>query len=161
MYQLIDPFTLFHFQVFISHLRNPHYWTQAQLSHEHSTWAGLSFEMLCLNHSEQIKRVLSIAGVQTEVLSWFGKGERKAQIDMLIDRADDCINLCEMKYYNDVLRLNQKNEDEIRRKVNVFYEETGTRKQIIVTLITAHGLEHNVHSGCVQQELTLDDIIKA
>lgn len=117
--------------------------------------------MLCLNHSEQIKRILGIAGIQTEVLSWFGKGEySKAQIDMLIDRADDCINLCEMKYYNDELRLTQQDEDDIRRKMNVFYEQTGTRKQIITTIITAHGLAHNVHSGCIQQELTIEDIIK-
>jgi len=161
LYQLIDPFTLFYFQVFVNHSNNPHYWTQAYLSHEHSTWAGLSFEMLCLNHANQIKQVLGIVGMHTQVLSWFGKGDsNKAQIDMLIDRADDCINICEMKYYNDILHLTQKDEDDVRRKINVFLEQSGTHKQVILTLITAHGLEHNAHSGGIQQELTLEDIIK-
>lgn len=162
LYQLIDPFTLFYFQVFVGHAHNPHYWTQMFLSQEHSTWAGLSFEMLCLNHSEQIKQALSIAGMQSEVLSWFGQGEfRKAQIDMLINRSDDCINICEMKYYNDTLRMTQQDEDDLRRKVNVFLEQSRTHKQIIITMITAHGVEHNTHFGLVQQELTIDDIIQA
>lgn len=131
------------------------------MSHEHSTWAGLSFEILCFNHIEQIKQVLSIGGVRTETQSWFGKGEmRNAQIDMLINRADDCVNLCEMKYYADAFAMTQADEDNIRRKVCVFQEQTGTQKHIMVTMITAHGLVHNCHSGIIQSELTLDDMFR-
>lgn len=95
----------------------------------------------------------------TNIFSWFGKGDsRKAQIDMLIDRADGTINVCEMKYYNKPYALTAKDEEDIERKVSTLVEATGTDKSIIVTMITAKGLEKNEYSSCIQKELTLDDL---
>ena len=115
--------------------------------------------MLCLNHVEQIKMALGISGITANVFSWFGKGEhRSAQIDMLIDRADRTINICEMKFWNRPYIMTAKDEDDIERKVSTFIEATNTDKNVIVTMITTKGIERNEHTECIQRELTLDDL---
>ena len=160
LYQLVDHFTLFHFQIMkkaVAH--DPNYWSNSQNSQTYSVWSGLSFEMLCLNHAEQIKMALGISGITSNVFSWFGKGEeRKAQIDMLIDRADKTINVCEMKFYNHPYAMTAKDEEDIERKVSSFIEATKTDKNVIVTMITAKGIEQNEHSACIQKELTLEQL---
>lgn len=160
LYQLIDPFTLFHFQVMRrADSNDANYWSNNQNSHVFSTWSGLAFEMLCLNHVEQIKVALGISGITTNVFSWFGKGDnRSAQIDMLIDRADNAINLCEMKFYSKAYPMSVKDEEDIERKVSTFLEATKTDKTIIVTMITDKGLERNEHSECIQKVVTLDQL---
>ena len=160
LYQLVDPFTLFHFQVMRkADAHDPNYWSNNQNSHVYSTWSGLSFEMLCLNHVEQIKMALGISGITANAFSWLGKGkDRSAQIDLLIDRADKTINICEMKFYNKPYAMTAKDEDDIERKVTSFIEATHTDKNIIVTMITAKGLERNEHSEGIQKELTLDQL---
>lgn len=162
LFQLIDPFTLFHFQVANhSYANDPNYWSNNQNTHLHSTWSGLAFEMLCLNHVEQIKISLGISGIISNVYSWFGRGEeRSAQVDMVIDRADNVINLCEMKFYNKPYAMTQKDADDIERKVSTFIESTKTDKTIIVTMITSKGIENNEHSGCIQKTMMLDDLFK-
>ena len=160
LYQLVDPFTLFYFQVMKkAGAHDANYWTNNQNSHVYSAWSGLSFEMLCLNHAEQIKKALGISGITANVFSWFGKGESSsAQIDMLIDRADKTINVCEMKFWNRPYAMTAKDEADIERKVSTFIEATNTDKSIIVTMITTKGVEQNEHSGCIQRELVLDDL---
>ena len=160
LYQLIDPFTLFHFQVMRrADSNDANYWSNNQNPHVFSTWSGLAFEMLCLNHVEQIKVALGISGITTNVFSWFGKGDnRSAQIDMLIDRADNAINLCEMKFYSKAYPMSVKDEEDIERKVSTFLEATKTDKTIIVTMITDKGLERNEHSECIQKVVTLDQL---
>lgn len=160
LYQLVDPFTLFYFQVMRkAESKDPDYWTNNQNSHIYSTWCGLSFEMLCLNHLEQIKAALGISGINANVFSWFGKGDkRSAQIDMLIDRADNTINICEMKFYSKPYALTARDEEDIERKIAIFRESTGTDKAIILTMITVKGIEHNEHSECVQREVRLDEL---
>lgn len=104
--------------------------------------------MLCLNHAEQIKMALRISGITSNVFMWFGKGEeRKAQIDMIIDRADKTINVCEMKFYNRPYAMTTKDEADIERKVSSFIEVIKTDKNAIVTMITAKSIEQNDHSG--------------
>ena len=130
-----------------------------QNSHLHSAWSGLAFEMLCLNHIEQIKSSLAISGIAANVCSWFGKGEeRSAQINLVIDRADNVINLCEMKFYNKPHVMTSKDSDDIDRKVATFMEATGTDKSVIVTMMTSKGLERNEYSEIVQKAITLDDL---
>ena len=160
LFQLVDPFTLFHFQVMRkAGAHDASYWSKNQNSHVYSTWSGLSFEMLCLNHAEQIKAALGISGITANVYSWSGKGERRsAQIDMLIDRADRTVNICEMKFHSQPYAMTAKDEEDIERKVSSFVEATHTDKNIIVTMITAKGLERNEYSECVQKELVLDQL---
>ena len=141
--------------------KDPNYWTNNQQSHVFSTWSGLSFEMLCLNHFEQIKAALGISGITANVCSWFGKGDsRSAQIDMLIDRADNTVNICEMKYYSNPYALTAHDEENIERKISTFRESTNTNKNIILTMITIKGIVQNEHSACVQKEIRLDDLFE-
>ncbi len=160
LFQLVDPFTLFYFQIMRkAQTKDPNYWTNNQQSHVFSTWSGLSFEMLCLNHFEQIKAALGISGITANVCSWFGKGDsRSAQIDMLIDRADNTVNICEMKYYSNPYALTAHDEENIERKISTFRESTNTDKNIILTMITIKGIVQNEHSACVQKEIRLDDL---
>ena len=160
LYQLVDSFTLFYFQVMSkANAHDANYWSNNQNTHVYSTWSGLSFEMLCLNHFEQIKKALGISGITANVYSWFGKGsQRSAQIDMLIDRADNTINICEMKFWNRPYSMTAQDEDDIERKVSTFIEATKTDKNVIVTMITSKGVERNEYSECVQRELTLDEL---
>ena len=160
LFQLVDPFTLFHFQVMRkAGTRDAHFWSNNQNSIAFNAWSGLAFEMLCLNHVDQIKGALGISGVSSEVFSWFGQGEhRSAQIDMLIDRADKTINLYEMKYLSHVYAMTAEDEDDIERRVAALRESTGTEKNVIVTLITTKGLNRNEHSECVQRVVTLEEL---
>lgn len=160
LYQLVDPFTLFHFQVAKkADAHDANYWSNSQNSHLYSTWSGLSFEMLCLNHIEQIKTALGISGISANVFTWLGKDKlRSAQIDMLIDRADRTINICEMKFYGKPYTMTAKDEEDIERKVSTFVEATGTDKNVIVTMITTKGIERNEYSECIQRELVLDEL---
>lgn len=158
--QLVDPFSLFYFQVMKkAPSGDGNYWTNCQNSQTYATWSGLAFEMLCINHVEQIKNALGISGVSTSAYSWVAKGSnRNAQIDLVIDRADRTVNLCEMKFYNKSYTMTAIDEENIERKVSSFIEATGTDKNIIVTLITCKGLTQNEHSGCIQKELSIDDL---
>lgn len=158
--QLVDPFSLFYFQVMKkAPSGDSNYWTNCQNSQTYATWSGLAFEMLCINHVEQIKNALGISGVSTNAYLWVAKGSnRNAQIDLVIDRADRTVNLCEMKFYNKSYTMTAIDEENIERKVSSFIEATGTDKNIIVTLITSKGLTQNEHSGCIQKELSIDDL---
>lgn len=109
-------------------------------------WAGLSFELVCLLHTDEIKRTLGVSGVQTIVSAWRSRyAEPAAQIDLLIDRRDDVINLCEMKYADGPYALTAADERSIRNKMSAFRSETGTRKAIHPALITLDGASHNEH----------------
>ena len=160
MFQLVDPFTLFYFQIMQKpDVQAPNYWSNIQKSHTYSTWSGLSFEMLCLNHVEQIKAALGISGITANVFSWFGKGgKHSVQIDLLIDRSDQTINICEMKFYNKPYCMTAQDEEEIERKVSTFIEATETDKNIVITMITAKGLERNEHSEGIQKEVSLEQL---
>ena len=125
----------------------------------HHTWIGLSFEMLCLNHIESIKQSLGISGVQTIVCSWrSNKTEKGTQIDLLIDRKDETINLCEIKFYNGPFEISKEYEEKLQNKISTFLEETKTKKSLILTFITSFGIKENKHSDIVQKQITMDDL---
>ncbi len=162
VYQLVDFYTLFYFN-FLKQNRyqDEHFWTTSYNSPLHNTWAGLSFEMLCLSHINQIKQALGISGVQTLVCSWRGKdGDKGAQIDLIIDRRDDMINICEMKYARDKFEISKDYESRLQSKLDAFANSTGTKKGLMLTMITTYGVKQNVHSCIVQKELTLDDLFE-
>ena len=156
IYQLTDFYTLFYFN-FVKNNRyqDEHFWTTSLHSPMHKTWCGLSFERLCLSHIRQIKHSLGIAGVQTLACSW---RNATAQIDLVIDRKDDTVNICEMKYAKEEFEITKDYEAKLQNKLTLFAEETGTRKSLILTLVTTHGVKQNAHSGIVQSEVLLDDL---
>ncbi|MBQ8957142.1 MAG: ATP-binding protein [Bacteroidales bacterium] len=171
LYQLIDPFTLFYFS-FMKDNRSAdeHYWSAKLESPVHNTWAGLAFERVCLWHVPQIKQALGIAGVSSQVYSWTyrpktepAEAEEKeegAQIDLLIDRNDKVINLCEMKYADTDFQLSAHEEERIRHRRSKFVEITKTRKAVHITLVTTYGLKRTAHAGIVQQVVSMEDLFK-
>lgn len=160
VYQLVDLYTLFYFKfVKQNRYRDEHFWSNTYNSPLHNTWAGLSFEMLCLLHLNQIKQALGISGVQTLACSWKSKGgDIGAQIDLLIDRKDDTINICEMKYAKDEFEITKEYEAKLANKLNAFSMATGTKKSLLLTMITTYGIKHNSHSDIIQNELTIDEL---
>lgn len=161
LFQLIDFYTLFYFKfVRNNRYRDPHFWSTSLNSAVHNAWAGLSFEMLCLSHVETIKQALGISGVQTLVCSWRSaeKSGNGAQIDLLIDRKDETVNLCEIKFCNDEYAIDNDYEQRLRRKVNTFMAETKTNKSVILTMITTFGIKENKYSDMVQKRIVLNDL---
>lgn len=160
LYQLVDFYTMFHFK-FIRNNRfqDEHFWSSSVNSPLHHAWSGLSFEMLCLSHLAQIKQSLGISGVQTLACSWRSvHSEPGAQIDLLIDRKDETVNVCEIKYVGGEFEITKDYEAKLEAKLQAFMEETRTRKSLLLTLITPYGVKRNAHSGIVQCELVLDDL---
>lgn len=163
VFQLIDNYTLFYFK-FISKNNNNdrHFWTTSAESPMHRAWCGLAFERVCLQHVDQIKAKLGISGVLSNEYSWrsshdntSGKG---AQIDLLIDRNDQVINLCEMKFSAKPYSIDKKYEEDLREKRAIFIEETATKKAVHLTMITTYGLQFNQYSSIAQSEVIAEDL---
>jgi len=159
VFQLTDSLTLFH----LTWLKNPkvNSWTEVLNTPAYHTWCGLSFERVCMLHSDQIKSALGISGVSTYEFSWRSrKSETGAQIDLLIDRKDDVINLCEIKYSYDEYSIDAAYEKELIHKREAFRTETGTRKALLLTMITMSGLAKNAHRNVIVNEITGDDLFR-
>lgn len=130
------------------------HWNKLQMTPSWYAWAGYAFETICLQHIRKVKEALEIGGVSTNESHWHCNG---AEIDLVIDRADQCINLCEMKFYNNVYKMTRKDAEDLERKKRLFYETTGTKKTIFITLITPYGAHENEHYlRIVDNQITLD-----
>lgn len=159
LYQLSDFYTLFYYKfIFNRKISREHYWQQQIDTPAHRAWSGYAFEQVCLAHVPQIKKALGISGVYTEEASWRSSGKTKgAQVDLLIDRRDQVISLCEMKFSINPFTIDKKYAAELRDKIGVFRSETGTRKAVFLTMLTTYGIRPNEHSaGLVQSSLTMD-----
>ena len=125
----------------------------------HSAWSGYAFELVCLLHIQQMKQALGISGVLTEASSWRGKESGAgAQIDLVLDRADRIIHLCEMKFASDTYSIDKEYAKRLRERKSAFLAETGTRKAAHTTLATTYGLTRNEYSAEVMFQLTMDDL---
>lgn len=163
VYQLIDSFSLFHHRFLTGAAKgDPGFWTSTADSPQRATWLGLSFELLCLQHVLQIKRRLGISGLHCGVCSWRHLADETypvgVQIDLLIDRADNVVNVCEMKYARGLYVFDRKTREDLDNKIEAFRTVTKTRKSIHLTLVTANGLARTEHAHAVQSEATLDDL---
>ena len=162
IYQLIDNYTLFYFKFIQQNENNDeHFWSASIDSAMHRAWSGLAFERLCMAHTQQIKAALGIAGVLSNVYSWRKEADEMsdgAQIDLLIDRKDQVINLCEMKYSLSEYAIDAEYEHKLRNKKSVFIDATNTKKAVHLTMVTTFGIKVNAHSGIVQNEITLEDL---
>jgi len=159
-YKLIDFYTLFHHRYLRKRTgTNPHFWTNYLSDPAHRAWCGYAFERLCMAHIHQIRQRLGISGVIAEIYAFRSLQHKGgAQIDMIIDRRDDTINLCECKFSNKPYALTERDIDDLERKREVFLQETKKKKSIHLTMITANGLAHNAYRNEIQAEITLDDL---
>lgn len=165
LYQLMDCFTLFHFRFLQDMPTDEHFWSNQINTPRISIWAGLAFEKICLDHIRQIKKKLEIGGVLTEENSWYCKADPEkgifgSQIDLLIVRKDQVINLCEMKYCGSEYTITEKTDQSIRRKISDLQTQTKTKYAIYPTLITTYGLVDNVYGQNIQSVITLNDLFE-
>lgn len=165
VYQLIDNFSLFYYHFMSGKAGNDHFWSDQINTPTVNTWQGYAFERVCLEHIAQIKKKLGISGVHTDINSWYCKGDREkgikgAQIDLLIVRKDQVINLCEMKYSSTEYTFSGADDESMRNKISDLISVTKTKYAIHPTLITTYGLVDNSYSGNIQAVITLDDLFE-
>ena len=152
----------------ISHLgkRSPGYgfWLSRRNAPRRRAWAGYAFETLCLKHIPRLKAALGIASVETTEAPWRYKSSAKsdipgAQIDLVIDRRDDTINLCEMKFSEAEFTIDKRYAGNLRRKLDVFRRLTATRKNVFLTMVTTFGVKNNAYANeLIANSLTLEDL---
>ncbi|MFZ4477572.1 MAG: hypothetical protein ACOYPR_20425 [Saprospiraceae bacterium] len=161
LYRLTDEYSLFYLQ-FIENkaYKGTDVWQELSQTQHYKSWSGYAFESLCLKHIPQIKKALGISGVYTETSSFYQKGTEQnpgVQIDLLIDRKDNVINVFELKFYTGLLSINKANAENLREKMTIFRELTQTRKQLFLNLLTTFGLKPNEHSiGLIDKDLTME-----
>ena len=156
-YQVIDPFVLFYNKVIAGGKTTS--WIHYMGTPGYNAWTGFAFEIVCLNHIDRFKEVLGIAGIESAEYSWRSQTSNPgAQIDLLIDRTDNCINVCEMKYSGSPYVIDAEYEKKLRYKQECFRNETKTEKALHLTLVTSSGLSHNSHSGVVVNEIDADEL---
>jgi AAA+ ATPase superfamily predicted ATPase len=160
LYQLFDAYTLFHFK-FLENLKNndEQLWTNSVNSPQHNAWAGYAFEILALLHVKEIKRALGISGVQTSIFAWRSEHSKSAaQVDLVIDRKDGVVDLCEIKYAKTEFAITRLYEETLRNKIAAFCAETKTRKAVHLLMLTTFGLQKNKYFGVAQKEIVLDNL---
>jgi AAA+ ATPase superfamily predicted ATPase len=161
LFRLTDCYSLFYLK-FIRDIpaKETISWQSLSQTQKWVTWTGYAFENICFQHIDQIKSALSIAGVHTNQYSFLAKKTEEnegTQIDLLIDRQDNVISLCEVKFYNDAWLLTKAEAENLRRKQRIFRQVTGTKKQIFIVLITTFDLIQNQHSiGLVDNVLDMN-----
>ena len=130
----------------------------------YNNWCGLAFERVCLAHIPQIKHALSIGGVSSNEYSWFArKTENRpgAQIDLLLDRSDETINICEIKYTSSgEFTMTGEEEQKVLYRRECFQKDTRTTKAVHLTMITTYGLFPNAHADIFQNVVTADDLFE-
>lgn len=163
LYRLVDEYSSFYISFIEKHkVAAKNVWLKLSQTPKYKAWAGFAFEGIAMKHIDQIKASLGIAGIYSEETSFFSKGTKQKegyQIDLLIDRNDNAINLCEMKFYKSELSLTKKQVEHIRKRRDAFRSATKTKKLLINTLITTYGFVPNQHSiGIIDNHLDMNSL---
>ena len=162
LYQVVDNFCLFwlKFKEGKNAVTDPEFWQHNVNAPALNSWRGIAFENVCQTHIDQIKRALSIAGITSSHYSWMQRGDEAtagAQVDLVIDRADGVVNLCEMKFSRGEFAIDRKYYEILNNRIATFAQAMPRRvKSVQLTMITAAGLKSNQYSGIVQSALTAD-----
>lgn len=164
LYQLSDYYSCFYFRYLKNRSgRDEHYWSNTLNTPSRKAWAGITFEQVCKDHIRQIKRKLGISGIVSEQYSWFVRPDqqrdiRGAQIDLIIDRRDRVITLCEIKFSLDEFTINRDYEAKIRNRIETFRTISGTKKAIQIAFITTYGVKTNMYSSIIQKQININDL---
>ena len=160
VYQLADFYTLFYFRFIHNCTLIPDFWSHIS---SYDAWEELAFEQLCMDHESLIEKALGINALAYPS-TWSTKGDARRgisgnQVDLVLDREDNVINLCEIKFWNDVQNIAKDIEDKLRRKMESFRMMTGTKKSLRMTIITPHGVITGDNS-IIANQVTLDDLFR-
>lgn len=165
IFQLIDHYTLFYYEYIDGSRQGSNYWKAMLGTPKYNTWCGLAFERACLWHVDQIKKKLGISGILTNEYAWRclpdeSLRRRGVQIDLLIDRSDGIIDVCEMKYSQNQYVITADDADALARKRETFQSVTGTKSAVHSIMVTTEGLKPNEHQYEVQAEIVLNDLFE-
>lgn len=163
VYQLIDPYCLFYFEFLESRTRkDANYWSKNLVSPRVNGWRGRAFERVCFWHIPQIRQRLGILGIEANVYSWRGKtgdpSDAAAQIDMLIDRADGLVDICEIKYSVEPYEMTKEEDAKIQHRCLVFQKSGHIRRSVRTILIASAGLKPGKNSGNIMAVVTAGDL---
>ena len=160
LYRLTDEYSLFYIKFIEGSNGQGGDWMKMQGVQSFKIWSGYSFESICIKHVSQIVKRLGISGIRLSTGSWVIKGSQNgAQIDLLIDRDDRVINICEIKFYSAEFTIDKKYAGELQNKIEAFRSHTKTKSSLFLTFITTYGLRQNQYrTQLVQNELTMDDL---
>ena len=159
-YKLVDNFCLFWIKYVEQNANDKNFLNDNITSSIMDSWKGIAFQELCWQHLGQIRTTLGISGVQVSVSGWAVQGDdtkHGAQIDLLIDRKDNIINLCEMKFCMGKYSIDAEEEEKLRNRIEHVKSRAG-KKTVHLTFVTTNGVAYGRHSGIVQKEITLDDL---
>lgn len=162
IYRIKDFYTLFYYK-YVNGIdtKDSLRWTHLSSTPQVSSWQGFSFELLCLLHLDEIKKALGIDRILNDASAWRSRQpEQNTQIDLVIERADHNINLCEMKFSSGMYAIDKGYEQKLRERMSIFQAETMTRCITRITLVTTYGVLQNKHSGIVNDEVLLDDLFE-
>jgi len=165
LYRLSDEYSLFYLR-FIEGKKKEGQgtWQHYSQTQAYKTWSGYAFENVCLKHIPQIKKALGVSGVYTEASSFYKKGttgEKGIQIDLLLDRNDNVINVFEIKFHNAEIALTKVAANALREKLNRFQTSTRTRKYLMLSMISCFGVKENKHSlGLIEKSMLVEDLIQ-
>lgn len=159
IYQLCDFFSLFYLTFIERAEVEQQYWSHHINTPEVNSWMGLTYERICMAHIQQIKHSLHLDTISTLSYSWRSKTSTPAaQIDIIIERADKIINICEVKYCQGEYNLDKDEYERIKKRKNAFIQETGLRHVPWLTMITTEGVARGKYSEMIQTQVTLDDL---
>ena len=158
LWQLADPFTGFYLTFMEGSVPGPK-WAASVDSAQHRAWSGYAFEQVCLGHLPQMRRALGISGVRQQAASWRAVGDPGTQVDLVIDRNDGIIDLCEMKYAAGPFVVDKSTDQTLRTKAAVFRTLTATRKAVQLVLVTPYGLVANQYAAVFQACVTAEDLL--
>lgn len=155
LYRIFDEFCLFHLKFMVPFKGNS--WTHIYTKKAYETWCGFAFELVCYKHIESIKRALKCDQIESKHYSW---SNSQAQVDLVIDRHDNTINLCEIKFYNSTFTIDANYAISLRNKEGQFRETLGTRKGLNTTMITTMGIQGKHAKGLIINNMTMDSLFK-
>lgn len=167
VYRLTDFFSLFYFKFLANNLsHDDEWWSNHFNSGTVFDWMGNCFELICMKHHKQIKSALGIKGMATSLSTWQVKPDKEAgtpggQIDMIIERADRIIHLCEMKFSTDAYRIKPEYERRLRERSGLFKELAKVNKTLVHTFITTYGVANAKNKSIVHSEVTMDDLFNS
>ncbi|MGL4631618.1 MAG: AAA family ATPase [Leadbetterella sp.] len=165
IYKLADEYSLFYIKfIHKSKFKGEDKWATITNSQSYKSWCGFAFESVCFKHIQQIKNALGIAGVYTEISTWRQLASETlpgAQIDLIIDRKDQSINICEMKFSSDPYLIDKSYASTIQTKLSQFRQSVKTRKTLYFTGVSTSGFVENEYSSrWLDKEIKLDDLFK-
>lgn len=166
IFRLVDFYTLFYYK-FIDgdNSKDESWWSGHFQSHDIEQWEGTTFELICITHIPQIKKALGIHGLPSSAYSWRAahdkeNGQKGAQIDLVIERSDHTIHLCEMKFCRGKYRINEAYEQRLRERMETFRTKTQTHDTLLHTMITTFGLADGVHTSIIHSQATMENLFE-